>query len=133
MNSTSKKKLTRWSCKTPLYVDKTDKRYGKYAKQLKQDGFSDTETWSMDVVFAEFILPRLKRFKEITNAYPGGDMSEKLWDETLGKMIFAFYWIINYEKDSEEGDFTELQIKKNWDTCQDGLNLFAKWFNHLGW
>jgi hypothetical protein len=88
-----KKLHSKWSVKKPLYITKKDKRYAKHLKQLKERGFSDTETWSLYSVLSDFILPRLKRFKEVTNGFPStGDMTMEKWYEILDKMIFAFEW-----------------------------------------
>jgi hypothetical protein len=128
-----KNKLTsRWSLKEPLYLKKTDKRYSKHLKQLKTNGFSDAETWSLDSVIAEFILPRLIRFKEVNIAYPGMDMPPEKWDAALDEMIFAFDWSLHCGDDKydnlskEEGD-------KNWNRYDEGMKLFAKWFRQLWW
>ena len=34
-------------------------------------GFNDSETWNLDYTIAKLVLPRLKRFKELTNGIPG--------------------------------------------------------------
>ena len=33
--------ISEWSHKSPMYIDKSDKRYKKHAKQLKTNGFSE--------------------------------------------------------------------------------------------
>ena len=58
----SKYKLSR-----PMYITPADKRYDKNKKQLKQKGFSDSETWSLYNSIAEFIIPRLIRFKALSS------------------------------------------------------------------
>lgn len=96
-----------------------------YRKQRMERGFDDSETWSLDYTIAKFILPRLKRFKEVTNGYPGG-LSEEEWDEILDKMIYAFDLKVNYDSDFDwkDGD------QKKFD---EGIKLFSEWFLHLWW
>ena len=83
-------------------------------------------------MIAEFILPRLIRFKEVNIGYPGGDVSSEKWDVALDEMIFAFDWSLHCEDDKyknlskEEGD-------KNWKRYDEGMKLFAKWFRQLWW
>ncbi len=48
-------------------VDKEHHSYKEYKKQRKTVGFDDSETWSLDITFANFMLPRLKRYIEITD------------------------------------------------------------------
>lgn len=125
----------KWVLDRPMYVEKNDERYSRYCDQLKKVGFSDTETWSLDSVVSSFILPRLKRFRDITNGYPGGveevSTPEK-WKEVLDKMIFAFEWNlmceeeVNYNLSDEEKD-------ANWKKYSEGLDLFAKYFRALWW
>ena len=129
----SKKLQSEWSVKKPLYLDKKDRRYARHLKQLKTNGFSDSETWSLSSVIVDFVLPRLIRFKEINNGYPGG-LTEESWDEILDKMIFAFQWIKEdgncgkaYCKTSTE------ERKENNTKCAEGLKLFAEYFRALWW
>lgn len=134
MPKKKQKLLSEWSCKSPLYIKKSDKRYARCLKQLKTRGFSDTETWALDSVIAKFILPRLIRFKEITNAYPGGEMTEEKWDAALDDMIFAFQWVILVN--DNEVDYFKLSKKEESDNQkrhERGMKLFAEYFMNLGW
>ena len=71
------------------------------------------------------MVTRLKRFKEITNGYPGG-LSEEEWDEILDKMIYAFHLKAECDSDFDwkEGDKEKFN---------EGMKLFAEWFVHLWW
>ena len=133
MKSISKELHSNWSLKEPLYVEKKDKRYNCYVKQLKKHGFSDTETWSLDSVVCQFILPRLKRFREISNGFPGGDdMTSEKWDAIVDQMIFSFMWSLHNEDDKYR-DLSEAERLANWGKYDIGINQFAKWFRHLWW
>jgi hypothetical protein len=123
--------VSEWSRKTPLYINKDDERYKKHAEQLKTIGFSDSETWSLDSVICKFILPRLIRFKELNNGFPGNLTHEK-WDAILDQMIFAFDWSLNCEEDKYD-KLTEEEKKTNWLRYEVGMQQFAKYFRDLWW
>jgi hypothetical protein len=125
---------SKWSTKNPFYVKTNGKNYDKYVKQLRAKGFSDTETWGLNAVIAEFILPRLIRFKELNNGFPGGidGMTMETWKSILDKMIFAFEWSLNNE-DKKYDNLTEAERLANWGKYQEGMDLFSKWFNNLWW
>ena len=116
-----------WSLKKPLGLKRGDKRYKRYLRQLKKNGFCDPETWSLDVVIAEFILPRLIRFKEISKGYPNGLLTEKKWISILDKMIFSFEYVLN----TEEGDL--IPDKLGDEKFEEGMVLFAEYFRSLWW
>lgn len=119
-----------WMLKKPLYITKKDKRYAKNVKQLKEWGFCDTETWSLYSPIAQFILPRLKRFKEVSCCYPAGLSVEK-WDVILGEMIFALDWSLTSDEKSSKmsGD----DVDAAWKRYEAGMKLFAEWFRDLWW
>jgi hypothetical protein len=123
---------SKWSLKKPLYLKKTDRRYAIQIKQLKKWGFSDSETWSLYDPIAEFILPRLIRFKEITIAYPGNNITMEKWKAMLDEMIFAFDWAL-HDEDDKYDNLTEKQRDANWKRYEKGMELFAKWFRALWW
>lgn len=123
-------KPPQWKLKAPLYITKKDKRYAKHAKQLKERGFSDTETWSLYSPIAQFILPRLKRFKEIARCYPAGLTPEK-WDAILAEIIFALDWSLTSDEKSME--MKKEEVDTAWKRYDEGMLLFAKWFRDLWW
>lgn len=131
MSKLSKKLQSKWSLKKPLYLEKTDKRYSKHIKQLKNNGFTDAETWGLDSVIAEFVLPRLIRFKEINIGFPC-NLTPESWDVIIDKMIFALDWSLNWEEDKYEGLSKEEQ-NENWKKYEEGMQLFAKYFRDLWW
>lgn len=131
-------------------------------KWLKQHGkyVNPRDTWALDYTIAEFVLPRLKLFKEKTLGYPGtgeANTPEK-WDAILDKIMFSFELILNEdtweigdpeydylcymsedmsdedrEKSKEVSDKYFEEVKRREQIIQEGLDLFAKWFRHLGW
>jgi len=56
----------------------------------EEQQFSDKELWNLDKTLAEYIYPRLKRFKEIVTGRPGGFETQEKWLNTLEQMIVAF-------------------------------------------
>lgn len=101
-------------------IKKTEKSKKKLRKQIKERGFDDSECWNLDMTIAQFVLPRLKRLKEITHGYPGNLESEKEWDKILDKMIRAFELTVEDKLDSD--NILEYEI---------GMNLFAQYFRNL--
>lgn len=100
-------------------------RSEEFRQQRLDRGFDDSETWALDSTIAQFIYPRLKRFKEVTNGVPYG-LSEEEWNTILNKMCDAFYILSN----DEALDFAS---DKHIETVKEGLQLFAKYFTHLWW
>lgn len=107
-------------------------------KWLKQQGLyvNSKETWNLDITFAKYIIPRLKKFKKLNNGYPGReemDTPEK-WDEALDKMIQAFEYVVNefdWWKDNPKYNFDE--GKRRQTVINEGLQLFAKYYMNLWW
>lgn len=114
------------------------------------------ETWSLDVNLAKYIIPRLKKFKELNNGYPGiGEMdTPEKWDETLDKMIQAFEYVIDLDEywlDDPRYDYTDIMFSDNKELYEgvienkrtedirrlaainEGLQLFAKYYMNLWW
>lgn len=114
------------------------------------------ETWSLDVNLAKYIIPRLKKFKELNNGYPGiGEMdTPEKWDETLDKMIQAFEYVIDLDEywlDDPRYDYTDIMFSDNKELYEgvienkrsedirrlaainEGLQLFAKYYMSLWW
>jgi len=108
-------------------IDKKDKREKKFAKQRLSRGFDDSETWSLRDTIANFILPRLKRFKKVQRAFPA-DITAEEWDSIIDKMIISFEMV---KRDKWDVDLSKAreQLKK----IDEGLNLFAKWYLDLWW
>lgn len=95
-----------------------------YRKQREERGFDDTETWGLDYTVAMFVSPRLKRFKELNNGHPD-EFTFESWQECIQKMIDAFDEILRQEN---EPDYFF-----NYETVDEGLELFGKYFRNLWW
>ena len=112
-----------------LDLDTDDKRHAKYHDQRRERGFDDTETWNLHRTVASFMLPRLKRLKEITNGHPAG-MTEEAWNAELGEMIFSLEVFVgddnwDWPKTDEE--------KAKADRVVAGIKLIGDRFLNLWW
>ena len=104
---------------------KDDKRESKFSEQRKEIGFDDSETWSLTDTIARFIIPRLKRFKEVNNGVPYGH-TEESWDIVLDKMILSFELTCRDSGSRDYSDDERIQLN-------EGLDLFRKYFFELWW
>ena len=50
--------------KPSYYLTKSDKRYKNYQEYKKNTGIYPDELWSLDISICNFIIPRLKEFKD---------------------------------------------------------------------
>lgn len=102
-----------------------ESRKNMFLKQFKENGFSDADTWSMDTSISQYIVPMLKRFKQLTNGYPQGE-TEKTWKKKIDIMIKGFTLIA-------DGEQYCCNDKKKMKQMEDGLDLFRKHFFSLWW
>lgn len=102
------------------------KRKAKFFYQRRTRGWDDSDTWSLDYTIAKFVLPRLKRFKELNDGFPP-DFTEETWDIALDDIIFAMECAINNSGSIYNLNPTEM---KRW---RRGNKLFGKYFNNLWW
>lgn len=101
------------------------KRYIKHFFQRKTRGWDDSETWNLDVHTAKFILPRLKKFRELNNGYPQG-YTEESWNDVLDEMIWAMGEIAAGKQYIYDQEF-------NYDRLKAALEVFGKHFLDLWW
>lgn len=104
-------------------LSETDERRPLYEAQRKERGFDDSECWNLDNTLAQFLVPRLKVFKENTNSYPGTLESEE-WDAILQEMIDGFEIAAN--PDLCYGEDEENNKKRD-----RAVHLLSEYFNHL--
>lgn len=128
----------------------------KYAKK-KGTYVSNKETWNLDYTIAEWILPRLKAYKKITNGYPPFDkklyaetkelknITFEDWQNILDEIILGFEQILIEpldididDKKLEFKDKTDFEIYS--DICNErqekterGLDLFKYYIQDLWW
>ena len=101
-----------------------DDRQEEWYNERKENGFDDTETWSLKTTIAKFTLPRLKWFKERHFDNPW-DITFEKWDEILDNMIFSFEYYANDEwKPISDEDFKKVE---------EGMKLFGEYYGDLWW
>ncbi len=119
------------------------KYYPLYIKRFFQRGFrgyDDTCYWDLGSHLAEYILPKLKHFKENTHTYPGtkeASTPEK-WNKTLDKMVYSFervveddflgYWNEDKNYYVSYSDKKQKEIQKRY---EEGMKLFAEYFRAM--
>lgn len=90
-------------------------------------GYSDEELWNLDSTICEWLLPRLKTFKEKTIGYPPTLNSLKEWKDILEKIILALELHNSDLPDNPE------QARIEGKQIKEGFELFGKYFCNLWW
>jgi hypothetical protein len=102
--------------------------------QVKKYGCKDEDTWSLDITVAEYILPRLKRFKSLQVGYPEEFRKPKQWNDILDQIILTFEMIKDEDKyvdwKAPQKEFLK-QLDVYNKTIEKGLKLFIKYFRAL--
>ncbi len=104
-------------------LDEDDERLELFRKQRDTVGFDDSETWNLNYSICMYILPRLKRIKEIGCVRPALIKEEK-WDRYLSIMIKGL------EAKTDANLRWEKGAEKVWD---DGRKKLFAWFDALWW
>ena len=120
----------------------TTKRGLRFLWQKITKGFSDDETWGLDYKIAKFVLPRLKRLREIESGFPGCYDHEQWWG-MVDRMIWSMNEIVEHDgrypeeeppNFSEEGMIESDRKRRIYDQkLQEGLVLFGRNFRGLWW
>jgi len=97
-----------------------DDREKQYSKQRKKMGFDDSETWCLSATMANFMVPRLKRFLEITDGMHVVTKEHKKMEKAV---LRAFELIL------EEDYYNEKKQKQ----IAKGLKLLGKNINSFWW
>lgn len=94
-----------------------------FKEQRLKRGFDDTETWSLRDTITDFILPRLKRYREIID---GTIIDSYGLYKKIDLSIRAFEIV---KKEDETGGVT----KEEWKEFDKGMAAFHKVFMRLWW
>lgn len=118
-----------------------DERCEGWKKQRLERGFDDTELWNLDATILQFIIPRLKEYREMVNGYPGSFNSADEWHHALDEMIWAIEWygsedIRDEFKKDEYGNFLKdengnLVPTEEHQRAKNGWKLFCENFFSL--
>ena len=125
------KSLESMSCKTRQFINKLKdpqnfERDIKFFYQRLTRGWDDSETWSLSYIVAEFMLPRLERFRDIKAGCPS-DMSKEQWDKILTEMTFFLTAIKN--EGEGKADYSD-EFQKRYEHAR---KCFGKYFDNLWW
>lgn len=94
----------------------------KFFWQRLTRGFDDSETWSLDYPFFKWLLPRLKRFREVVIGYPP-EITYEEWMKELDRAIADLEIIKDDTGFGEEYDKAYARF----------IKWFAKRIRHLWW
>lgn len=97
----------------------------KFFLQRLIRGWDDSDTWSLDYTLCKWLLPRLKRFRELQNGWPADFETQEEWNVVLDKIEKSIQAVAN--QDEDDSWFT------NHREYQEGLELFGKYLINLWW
>lgn len=120
------------------------KRKIKFFFQRLFRGWDDSDTWCLRQVFYKWLRPRLKRFAEITCAYPGTEKypTFESWQGELNERVKQLDYLIT-DNDIDFTDWSYIskeklkELKKRYNRDTLGINMIAydymakdfhKWF-----
>lgn len=112
-------------------LDVKDSSKKRYSKERKKYGFDDTEIWCLYGTISKFMLPRLKRLREIYSYDESLELDptditmvlQKEWVDDLDQIINFFELIANEE-------FTPI-TEEEVELFNKSFDLFKKRFFHL--
>ena len=88
-------------------------------------GFSGKDLWDLRTGIAEFILPRLIEFRDITASHPP-TISMHEWGIILSEMVIAFELIKKHN-----GDNSVVIPDNDYRKIERGLRLFSEYYLDL--
>jgi hypothetical protein len=97
LKSSTTTETNNFSIAEEVYKD-VPERLDHFKKQREENGFDDTETWHLDKTLALFLIPRLERFIQVNNGFPGGE-TEESFNEKLNFILKSFQQYYNSEND----------------------------------
>jgi len=80
------------------------------------------DLFNLDRTIAEWVLPKLIKFREVTPSYPGSCESLEEWRGILDKMISSFRIVV---------DSVALGSAEEDKEFDEGMRLFAEYFRAL--
>ena len=115
-------------------IDETDtdpKRLEKWKSQRDERGFDDTELWNLDLTISNFILPRLKVFREQTDGFPSKFNTIEEWYKILDEIIEG----LELYKDKFDWDMNADQNILNLYSakCKKAFKLLGEYVQDLWW
>lgn len=99
----------------------------------KKKGLSkiqDSECFDLDLTIINFVLPRLKKFKQVNiNSYPEECGSTENWHKIIDKIIWSFQFALDVKERNYSNGYRE--NKENWDRYNKGMDLFSDYLLDL--
>ena len=104
----------------------------------KREKINVKSLWNFDYTIIEFLVPRLKLFREKSQGYPD-DVTGEEWDSILDKIIKGLEaykaerpWDKNLST-QENLDLDKTYYAKNASDFQNAMELLTKYFRNLWW
>ena len=107
-------------------------------KRKKKNKIKPEELWDLDITIVEWLLPRMKAFKEQTDGYPG-NITWNQWMSILDRIITGLEaYVEEYDWDDNlsteknlklDADFSHIRTAK----FQEAMQLLTKHFSNLWW
>jgi len=114
---------------SPLWcVGEDDPRAEEYLDFKRRNGFSPDECWSLKTAMAEFLLPRLEKFREDTISFPP-ELGYDRWKEMIGEFIWLMRQVLDEDSPFPGEDGYDEWLKRYLDAMRD----FGKYWTDLWW
>ena len=108
----------------------TDNRVTEWAKQRDELGFDEREIWSLQTRISNYILPRLKLYRDISVGRPGNVPTIEEWHDILDKMIKAFE-ISSLIFEHRSDPYYNINTEEGYNIYKEGMELFKEYFLDL--
>lgn len=95
----------------------------RFRKKKGLSKIQNSECWNLNSTIINFVLPRLRKFKEINiNSYPEKCGSIENWHKIIDKIVWSF----QFAKDVAESNYSnEYRANDgNWNKYNEGMDLF---------
>ena len=110
------------------------KRALRFWWQRQTRGFDDSETWGLDYTCCRWLLPRFKRYRELSEGFchPCGTTADE-WHNILDDIEYFLNVDAEYIEDDFDLDKGETIHIVDWDRFTKGEKLFGEYFRSLWW
>lgn len=102
------------------------RRFWRFFWQRCTRGWDDSDTWNLDTTAAKFLLPRLRRFKELNDGHPC-DISFEEWERIIDEIT----WLL--EKSIDDDELFEPPMNEKVERIRKAEEYLGKYFRHLWW
>lgn len=110
------------------------RRWFRFKWQKLTRGWTDEETWNLDLEFAKWMLPRLKRYKELSNSHPS-QLTPRKWRTIMYQMIHGLEIQLHAEDAYSLLRIGKLckdeELYRQWKEVDNAYKLLGKYIRHL--